>query len=76
MINAEKLTFGFDSKPLFENIAFTLDKNCHCALIGSNGTGKTTLTNLIRTPEQYTYEGKLRSDGVGRSGYVSQFATR
>jgi len=76
MINAEKLTFGFDSNPLFQDISFTLEENCHCALIGSNGTGKTTLTNLIRTPEQYTFEGKLRLDGAGRIGYVSQFATR
>ena len=48
MITAEKLTFGFDSTLLFRNISFTLEENCHCALIGSNGTGKTTLTNLIR----------------------------
>ncbi len=76
MIYAEKLTFGFDSSPLFENISFTLEENCHCALIGSNGTGKTTLTNLIREPDRYTFEGKLKLDGVGRVGYVSQFAIR
>ena len=76
MINAEKLTFGFNSTPLFQDISFTLEENCHCALIGSNGTGKTTLTNLIREPERYTYEGKLKLDGTGRIGYVSQFATR
>ncbi len=76
MINAEKLTFGFDSTPLFQNISFTLEENCHCAMIGSNGTGKTTLMNLIRDPENYTYEGKLKLDGAGRIGYVSQFAVR
>ena len=76
MINAEKLTFGFNSTPLFENISFHLEANCHCALIGSNGTGKTTLTNLIRDPDNYHYEGKLTFDRVGRVGYVSQFATR
>ena len=76
MINAEKLTFGFNSTPLFQDISFTLEENCHCALIGSNGTGKTTLTNLIRESERYTYEGKLKLDGTGRIGYVSQFATR
>ena len=76
MINAEKLTFGFNSTPLFQDISFTLEENCHCALIGSNGTGKTTLTNLIREPERYTYEGTLKLDGTGRIGYVSQFATR
>ena len=51
MINAEKLTFGFSSTLLFQNISFHLEENCHCALIGSNGTGKTTLMNLIRDPE-------------------------
>ena len=76
MINAEKLTFGFDSTPLFQDISFTLKENCHCALIGSNGTGKTTLTNLIREPERYTFDGKLKLENVGRIGYVSQFAIR
>ena len=76
MINAEKLTFGFNSTLLFQNISFTLEENCHCALIGSNGTGKTTLVNLIREPEHYIFDGKLKLDGTGRIGYVSQFAIR
>ena len=76
MINAEKLTFGFSSTPLFQNISFQLEENCHCALIGSNGTGKTTLMNLIREPANYIFDGKLKLDGAGRIGYVSQFAIR
>ena len=76
MITAEKLTFGFTSTPLFENISFRLQENCHCAMIGSNGTGKTTLMNLIREPANYLYDGKLQRSGVGRIGYVSQFALR
>ena len=76
MIKAEKLTFGFTSTPLFQNISFHLEENCHCAMIGSNGTGKTTLMNLIRQPAQYLYDGKLLLDGAGRIGYVSQFAIR
>ena len=76
MINAEKLTFGFSSTPLFQNISFSLEENCHCALIGSNGTGKTTLTNLIREPDRFLFDGRLLQDGVGRIGYVSQFAIR
>ena len=76
MINAEKLTFGFNSTLLFRNISFTLEENCHCALIGSNGTGKTTLINLIREPDRYIFDGKLKLDGAGRIGYVSQFALR
>ena len=76
MINAKKLTFGFNSTLLFQNISFSLEENCHCALIGSNGTGKTTLTNLIRDPEQFVFDGKLTVEGSGRIGYVSQFALR
>ena len=76
MINAEKLTFGFNSTLLLQNVSFTLEENCHCALIGSNGTGKTTLTNLIRQPDRYIFDGKLKLEGVGRIGYVSQFALR
>ena len=76
MIKAEKLTFGFNSTLLFQNISFTLEENCHCALIGSNGTGKTTLMNLIREPDHYIFDGKLQLDGTGRIGYVSQFAIR
>ena len=76
MINAEKLTFGFSSTPLFQNISFQLEENCHCAMIGSNGTGKTTLMNLILDPGSYLFDGKLNLDGAGRIGYVSQFAIR
>ena len=76
MIKAEKLTFGFNSNLLFQNISFSLEENCHCALIGSNGTGKTTLMNLIREPENYIFDGKIKLEGAGRIGYVSQFAIR
>ena len=76
MIKAEKLTFGFSGSYLFQNISFCLQENCHCALIGSNGTGKTTLVNLIREPENFIFDGKLIRDGAGRIGYVSQFALR
>ena len=76
MIKAEKLTFGFSSNDLFRDISFQLEENGHCALIGSNGTGKTTLINLIREPEHFLFDGKLILDGAGRIGYVSQFALR
>lgn len=76
MIKAENLSFGFPEKDLYKNISFTLEAGRHCALIGSNGTGKTTLVDLIRRPESYLFDGKLLLDGVGRIGYVSQFASR
>ena len=76
MIKAEKLTFGFSGTYLFRDISFTLEENRHCAMIGSNGTGKTTLMNLIREPGQFIFDGRLTLEGAGRIGYVSQFAIR
>ncbi len=76
MINAENLSYGFPQKNLYENISFTLAEGRHCALIGSNGTGKTTLAELIRSPEKFLFDGKLHRENVGRIGYVTQFASR
>lgn len=76
MIRAEKLSYGFPDIKLYDEISFTLEEGEHCALIGSNGTGKTTLVELIRRPEEFLFDGKLALENVGRIGYVSQFASR
>ena len=76
MIKAENLSFGFPDKDLYHHISFTLNSGDHCALIGSNGTGKTTLADMIRRPEHYLFDGKLTLENVGRIGFVSQFAAR
>ena len=76
MIKAENLSYGFPQKDLYEKISFTLEEGRHCALIGSNGTGKTTLAELIRNPENFLFDGKLQREDVGRIGYVTQFASR
>ena len=76
MIRAENLSFGFADKDLYHTISFTLEAGRHCALIGSNGTGKTTLADLIRRPDNYLFDGTLETEGVGRIGFVSQFASR
>jgi len=73
MIRVEKLSYGFPEKELYKDISFTLEDGQHCAFIGSNGTGKTTLVDMIMYPDDYLYEGKLEKDGDYRVGYVSQF---
>lgn len=72
MIQVENLSFGFGDKELYKKISFTLEEGKHCAFIGSNGTGKTTLVELLLHPEEYVYEGKLLLEEGSRIGYVNQ----
>lgn len=73
MIKAEKLSYSFPQKDLYHKISFTLEDDTHCAFIGTNGTGKSTLIDILLHPDEYLYEGKLTIDVPGRIGYVSQF---
>ena len=73
MIQVEQLSFGFTAKDLYKDISFTLEAGQHCALIGSNGTGKSTLAEILIHPEDYLYDGKILRDENCRIGYASQF---
>lgn len=74
MIQVEQLSFGFTAKDLYKDISFTLEAGQHCALIGSNGTGKSTLAEILIHPEDYLYDGKIVQDESCRIGYASQFS--
>ncbi len=74
MIKVQKLSFSFPQKDLYNNVSFTLEEDVHCALIGSNGTGKSTLLDLMMHHEERLYDGKITFDNVSRIGYVSQFS--
>ncbi len=76
MIQVEKFSYGFPSKDLYNEISFTLETGCHCALIGSNGTGKSTLADILIHPEKYLYDGVITRDEDCRTGYASQFSAR
>lgn len=76
MIQVEKLSYGFPAKDLYNEISFSIEPGQHCALIGSNGTGKSTLVDMIIDPDKYMYDGKLMIDEDCRIGYASQFSVR
>ena len=74
MIQVQNLSYEFPTKELYKNISFTLEEGQHCAFIGSNGTGKTTLVDMIIEPEKYLYDGKIIKSDECRIGYVNQFS--
>ena len=74
MIRVEDLSYGVPSKDLYKDISFEIEKGQHCALIGNNGTGKSTLVRMIIDPEELLYDGKIIKDDECRIGYASQFA--
>lgn len=76
MIQVEQLSFGFSAKDLYKDISFTLETGQHCALIGSNGTGKSTLAEILIRPEDFLYDGKIIRNDSCRMGYASQFSVR
>ncbi len=46
-IEAENLSFSYGNEPIFTKIGFSVYKGDFVAVIGSNGTGKSTLMKLI-----------------------------
>lgn len=73
MIKVEKLSYSFPEKDLYKDISFTIEDGQHCVLIGSNGTGKTTLVDILLDDDKYMYDGKITREIAGRYGYTSQF---
>ena len=76
MIRVENLSFGFPAKDLYNDVSFTIEMGQHCALIGSNGTGKSTLVDMIIDTEKRLFDGKIIKDESCRIGYASQFSVR
>ena len=73
MIKVEKLSYAFPEKDLYKEVSFTIEDGQHAVLIGSNGTGKTTLVDILLNDDKYLYDGKIMRDMEGRVGYVSQY---
>lgn len=72
ILDVNDLSMRFDTKTIFEKLNFHLEEGSMTALLGPNGTGKTTLIRILMgmlAPVEGSY--KFASDV--RLGYVPQF---
>lgn len=71
MIQFDDVFLSFAGKPLFEGVSFTLQKRERCALVGRNGSGKSTIFRLI-AKEIPLDRGAISVPKGYRIGYLSQ----
>lgn len=72
ILDVNHLSMKFDTKTVFQDISFKLEEGSTTALLGPNGTGKTTLIRILMgmlTPTTGSYQ--FASDV--KLGYVPQF---
>lgn len=62
LLQVQDVSLGYDGKPLFPGISFTLGSGDRLHVIGRNGAGKTTMVRAIRT----AYSGQLPETLIGR----------
>ena len=71
VIEAHKVSKGYDDKLLFEKMEFSLPPGGIVGVIGPNGAGKTTLFRLI-TEQEKADGGEFKVGPTVKLGYVDQ----
>ena len=71
LLSAENLTKAYGSRPLFENLSFTISEGDHIGLVGPNGSGKSTLLKILAGAEDADSGKRAVRKGL-RVGYVPQ----
>lgn len=71
MIKAKKISKGYGSVPVISDITFTLERGQKVALVGYNGTGKTTLLKILAGIEKPD-SGTLETEEGICIGYLPQ----
>lgn len=71
VIEADKIGKGFDGRPLFSNLSFSLPRNGIVGIIGPNGVGKSTLFKCITGLHELD-SGKLKIGETVSISYVDQ----
>ena len=71
VIEAMKLTKGFDDRLLMDDLSFSLPRNGIVGVIGPNGVGKTTLFKMI-VGEEKPDSGEIKVGETVKISYVDQ----
>jgi ATP-binding cassette subfamily F protein uup len=71
LITCERLTKSYTSRPLFNDLSFSLFEGDHVGLVGPNGSGKSTLMKIVAGVEEADSGNRAVRKGV-RIGYVPQ----
>jgi ATP-binding cassette ChvD family protein len=71
VIEAKNIGKGFDGRPLFSNLSFSLPRNGIVGIIGPNGVGKSTLFKCITGLHQLD-SGDLKIGETVKISYVDQ----
>ena len=71
VLSVEGLAKAFDSQPLFTDLSFFLKRGEHVAVIGDNGTGKTTILKIINGLVDAD-AGEIRIGSKVQIGYYDQ----
>ncbi len=71
VLSVKGLAKAFGEKTLFSNVSFELKRGEHVAVIGANGTGKTTLLKILNCMEEAS-AGEFRLGSNVQIGYYDQ----
>lgn len=72
MLTLDGVTFGYDHQPLFHQISFSIERQDRLAIIGRNGTGKTTLLKLLSGDNLEPQTGEIKRHPKLKIGYFMQ----
>ncbi|CAH1194950.1 putative ABC transporter ATP-binding protein YbiT [Paenibacillus plantiphilus] len=71
LLTVEELSHNFGDRTLFKNVSFRLLAGEHVGLVGANGTGKSTMMNIL-TGKLLKDSGKVEWTPKVRYGYLDQ----
>lgn len=74
-IEFNKVSFGYDSRTIFDKVSFQVKEGTTCAMVGPSGSGKTTLCNLIARFWD-AKEGEVRIGGKNIKNYTADSLLR